>query len=341
MISSFQAQSRGLSARSTPGGFDMDAMMKDPEIAKQYKEAMNNPEIQRMVNEQMKVMQNPEFIRRIESLKNDPEMAAIFQEMESGGMNAMMKYYNDPNFLNKLTEKMGDMSDIMSNAGVQPPPMTGNMAGMDQMMSDPDMLQKFQQLSNDPEIAPMLQKIREGGPEGLQSAMSDPALLQKFQKKMDEIGIDQNKLASMTAGAGGPAPAAAPAAPPAPEIETLIDAARYGDVEAAEDLTFVGKDVNLRDGEQRTPIHWACAGGHVDVAKILIENGADLSALDSKGNTPLHYATGYGQPEAARVLLDAGVDTSIKNGNGKTSKEVVTLNPSNPISKDSDLMARL
>mmetsp|Transcript_26376 Transcript_26376/g.51578 ORF Transcript_26376/g.51578 Transcript_26376/m.51578 type:complete len:174 (+) Transcript_26376:2-523(+) len=126
-------------------------------------------------------------------------------------------------------------------------------------------------------------------------------------------------------------PPAAPAAPAGPEIETLLDAARYGDTEAAEDLTYVGKDVNARDSEMRTPIHWACAGGHSEIAQILIDNGCDLTAVDSKGNTPLHYATGYSQPDLARILLDAGAPTDVKNKNGKTSKDVVTLNPNNPI----------
>eukprot|EP00466_Bigelowiella_natans_P001009 jgi/Bigna1/88462/estExt_fgenesh1_pg.C_320078 len=241
---------------------DMEKLMNDPNLAAQYKEAMNNPDIQRMVQEQMKIMQNPEFVKRIESMKQDPEMSAIFAELESGGMDAMMKYYNDPAFLEKLSSKMGDLTDIMQGGGAAggAPPGTmpigggaggamppGAMAGMDKLMQDSDMMQK----------------------------------------------------------------------------------------------TFVGKDVNQRDGEERTPMHWACAGGHVDVAKILLENGADLGALDSKGNTPLHYATGYGQPDAAKLLLDAGVDVSVKNANGKTSLDVVTLNPSNPISKLDDLMARL
>mmetsp|Transcript_17211 Transcript_17211/g.27956 ORF Transcript_17211/g.27956 Transcript_17211/m.27956 type:complete len:423 (+) Transcript_17211:1-1269(+) len=341
---------------------DMEKLMNDPNLAAQYKEAMNNPDIQRMVQEQMKIMQNPEFVKRIESMKQDPEMSAIFAELESGGMDAMMKYYNDPAFLEKLSSKMGDLTDIMQGGGAAggAPPGTmpigggaggamppGAMAGMDKLMQDSDMMQKFQALSQDPELMPMLSKIREGGPQAMQEAMSNPELLEKFQKKMDELGIDQSKIASATGGIAPPAmasPAAGAAAPPkpaGPEVETLIDAARYGDVEAAEDLTFVGKDVNQRDGEERTPMHWACAGGHVDVAKILLENGADLGALDSKGNTPLHYATGYGQPDAAKLLLDAGVDVSVKNANGKTSLDVVTLNPSNPISKLDDLMARL
>jgi len=334
------------------------SMMNDPAVAKQYKEAMNNPDIQRMVQEQMRLMQSPAFIQKIEDMRKDPEMAAVFQELESGGMEAMMKYYNDPTFISKLSEKMGDMSSLLGAggpgaAGAMANPMAGNpMAAMQGganpmagVMQDPDMMDKFQQLASDPELAPLLQKIREGGPESMQSAMADPTLLQKFSEKMQQVGIDQNRLAAQMQGGATPgAPMqspAAPAAPAGPEIETLLDAARYGDTEAAEDLTYVGKDVNARDSEMRTPIHWACAGGHSEIAQILIDNGCDLTAVDSKGNTPLHYATGYSQPDLARILLDAGAPTDVKNKNGKTSKDVVTLNPNNPIAGLDEIMSRL
>jgi len=350
---------RGGDGYGTPPPMDKDmlnSMMSDPAIAKQYKEAMNNPDIQRMVQEQMRLMQSPGFLQKIEEMRKDPEMAAVFQELETGGMEAMMKYYNDPTFISKLSSKMGDMSSLLGGgmgampggagaAGAMANPMAGMPAGganpMAGMMQDPDMMNKFQQLASDPELAPLLQKIREGGPESMQSAMADPALLQKFSEKMQQVGIDQNKLAQQMQGAA-PGPAMpSPAAPAGPEIETLLDAARYGDTEAAEDLTYVGKDVNARDSEMRTPIHWACAGGHAEIAQILIDNGCDLTAVDSKGNTPLHYATGYSQPELARILLDAGAPTDVQNKNGKTSKDVITLNPNNPIANMDEIMSRL
>jgi len=93
----------------------VNSMMSDPAIPKQYKEAMNNPDIQRM---QMRLMQSPDFLQKIEEMRKDPEMAAVFQELETGGMEAMMmkyyneppeammKYYNDPIF-SKLSHELG------------------------------------------------------------------------------------------------------------------------------------------------------------------------------------------------------------------------------------------
>ncbi len=47
----------------------------------------------------------------------------MFEEMQKGGMQAMMKYMNDPKWLAKVGEKLGDVN--MSNgpgAAAAPPP---------------------------------------------------------------------------------------------------------------------------------------------------------------------------------------------------------------------------
>ena len=43
------------------------------------------------------------------ALQNDPELKPMFQEMQTGGMGAMMKYWNDPKVLAKIGEKMGQV----------------------------------------------------------------------------------------------------------------------------------------------------------------------------------------------------------------------------------------
>jgi len=48
----------------------------------------------------------------MKSLKDDPEMGAIFQELEQGGPAAMMKYWNNPEVLKKLGESMGGVFDF-------------------------------------------------------------------------------------------------------------------------------------------------------------------------------------------------------------------------------------
>jgi hypothetical protein len=48
----------------------------------------------------------------MKSLKDDPEMGEIFNELEAGGPAAMMKYWNNPEVLKKLGETMGGVFDF-------------------------------------------------------------------------------------------------------------------------------------------------------------------------------------------------------------------------------------
>ena len=42
-------------------------------------------------------------------MQEDPELKPMFEEMQKGGMQAMMKYMNDPKWLAKVGEKLGDV----------------------------------------------------------------------------------------------------------------------------------------------------------------------------------------------------------------------------------------
>jgi hypothetical protein len=48
----------------------------------------------------------------MKSLKEDPEMGEIFNELEAGGPAAMMKYWNNPEVLKKLGDTMGGVFDF-------------------------------------------------------------------------------------------------------------------------------------------------------------------------------------------------------------------------------------
>ena len=50
------------------------------------------------------------------------------------------------------------------------------------------------------------------------------------------------------------------------------------------------KKKNQKDSQGATALHWAAGEGHVDIVKTLIEKGADVQAKDSNKESPLHYA---------------------------------------------------
>ena len=49
-------------------------------------------------------------------------------------------------------------------------------------------------------------------------------------------------------------------------------------------------DVNWKDQNGKTLLHYAAWKGHKEIAELLIANGADVNAKDDKGVTPLHVA---------------------------------------------------
>lgn len=54
-------------------------------------------------------------------------------------------------------------------------------------------------------------------------------------------------------------------------------------------LTNERVDLNIKNNEEKTPLHCACSQGLVDMAKRLVEAGAELTIQDNAGKTPLDH----------------------------------------------------
>ena len=59
-------------------------------------------------------------------------------------------------------------------------------------------------------------------------------------------------------------------------------------------------NINSRDINGRTPLHYACKEGHLN---IISEFQANADGTDNIGQTPLHYACKKGHKDVARVLI--------------------------------------
>ncbi len=91
--------------------------------------------------------------------------------------------------------------------------------------------------------------------------------------------------------------------------ESLLDAAKNGDVEVVRTLLASGADPNEAAGDGMTALHWAAERGHAHVTLLLLSGGADVEAKTRVGNyTPLHLASRRGSSSIARALLEAGAD---------------------------------
>ena len=85
-------------------------------------------------------------------------------------------------------------------------------------------------------------------------------------------------------------------------------AAGAGNIEAVKKHLASGADLNARDPEGGTPLHYAASLGHKEVAELLIEKGAEVNALGVHG-TPLDRAIGRKHPETADLLRKHGGKT--------------------------------
>lgn len=245
------------------------------------------------------------------------------QQPSSQQMEAMKQAMEDP----EVRERMAAMQEQMQRPEVQQ-----QMSAMQAAMADPQLQQRLQQLQGDPEFKQMFEDIQRGGMGALMKYWNDPDMLRKLGEKMGDVAP-----AASAAAAASPMPAAAVE----PEVNDLFDAAKYGDDQAVEDFLAVGKDVNMQDAEQRTPLHYAAAHDHAHIVRALLEAGASTSSRDTKENSPLHYAAGYGRVDIVEIMLEGGADVTLKNATGKTAADLARLNPQNPVLGEADLMARL
>nr|XP_033772679.1 acyl-CoA-binding domain-containing protein 6 [Geotrypetes seraphini] len=81
-------------------------------------------------------------------------------------------------------------------------------------------------------------------------------------------------------------------------------------------------DVNVKDEEGRTLLHWACDRGHKDLVWVLLQHKADVNSQDSEGQTALHYASACEFLDIIELLLKCGADPTLHDQDGCLAEEV-------------------
>ncbi|MFQ5937143.1 MAG: ankyrin repeat domain-containing protein [Acidiferrobacterales bacterium] len=127
--------------------------------------------------------------------------------------------------------------------------------------------------------------------------------------------------------------------------DALHEAAMKGDVALVEQLLKQGHDINSRDENDATPLHWAVYAGHETLARLLIARGADVYANETpiclarpatpaqqsesgdgtSGVTPLHWAATGGHRTSAELLIAEGANVNAKSADGTTPLAVARL----------------
>ena len=86
------------------------------------------------------------------------------------------------------------------------------------------------------------------------------------------------------------------------------------DVNAIDALLKQGRDVNRRNTDGETLLHWAAVNGKTDVVRFLILHNADVNARRTRdGRTPLHCATSGKHKHIVEILLALGADVTARD----------------------------
>eukprot|EP01024_Parvocaulis_polyphysoides_P018363 TRINITY_DN1813_c0_g1_i1.p1 TRINITY_DN1813_c0_g1~~TRINITY_DN1813_c0_g1_i1.p1 ORF type:complete len:335 (-),score=60.08 TRINITY_DN1813_c0_g1_i1:306-1196(-) len=118
-----------------------EELMKNPETRQrmeQLEQALKDPKVMQAQQDMMAAMQSEQMQEKIEQVRNDPELVDMFDEIESGGPQAIFKYLNNPQMLQKFSAKLGDVQSVIDEQKQQaqaagpskpppPPPEVNNL----------------------------------------------------------------------------------------------------------------------------------------------------------------------------------------------------------------------
>jgi ankyrin repeat protein len=91
-----------------------------------------------------------------------------------------------------------------------------------------------------------------------------------------------------------------------------------GNPAVADELSKAGLDLNAKDGNGKTALHFAVLSRQKQAVQWLLDHKAQINARDRDGLTPLHYAgTGEGK-EIVQLLLDHNADVNAEDNKGET-----------------------
>ena len=107
-------------------------------------------------------------------------------------------------------------------------------------------------------------------------------------------------------------------------ISVLSSVIRRGNNKLIEQIIGLGVDVNVRDKQGLTPLHYAVSSENPskDITAFLIDNGAQVNIKDNEGMTPLMHAALKGYADMVVRLVDSGSNVNAKNKAGQTALDL-------------------
>ena len=109
----------------------------------------------------------------------------------------------------------------------------------------------------------------------------------------------------------------------------LLTAAEVGDVDRVRELLDAKKhgeliaDVNVKELDDFTALHYAVSERHLEVAQVLVTGGANVNAVSTALRTPLHIACYRGNKEMIMYLLSHEANINLQEKEGNTPAHIL------------------
>jgi ankyrin repeat protein len=102
--------------------------------------------------------------------------------------------------------------------------------------------------------------------------------------------------------------------------QEIFDVLRKGDIPAVKALVEkTPQALEARDGDGRTPLHYAAMGGNAGLINDFVDRGAKLELKSVEGETPLHLAASLDRRAAVDALLKRGAALEARNNYFRTA----------------------
>jgi len=97
----------------------------------------------------------------------------------------------------------------------------------------------------------------------------------------------------------------------------------WGNARAMDALLAAGADPNINTESGLTLLHLAA---NAQIVELAVQAGLDIHARARNGQTPLHVASRWGNADTIMALLAGGARTDARDNKGRTAFDLASLN---------------